>query len=524
MRLLPGLLFAAAVWAQPPCAVQGTVTDKASGVPLAAARVFLTPQDQHRLPALLERSGRSGAFCFTTVEAGDYTLEVQRAGYLDEQYGKGLVLAIRTGVELAPLEVKLLRRAVLSGTVVDGDGEPLAGAAVAVYIRLASREGPEPDEVASQGTDDRGQFRFAGLKPGTYYLGAALHDGRNETTDMLFLDAGGKLRQEGHSQTFYSSAATFGDAKPILVEAGKEVSGMLLTMHKTELRHIAGKVAGNLENGYILVRFPNDDTRGEGISSDGSFLLNGLEPGAYVIEIRAGNQTRGRKEVDTTNGDVDGVTITANLQPLPAFALPVQFRTEGAGPAYRPTQRTFAFLQRSDGKEGSVAQATPEGGFRFTNLSPAVYKLSTFSWGEDEFYVKRILLGGREAAGSTLDLRGGDPGDLVIVMSPKSAIIQGKIATAAPLSQAVTILLVDEEGRQAGRAVADQTGAFHMDHLKPGKLRLYAVQDLASRQWSSDLAAALRERSMAIELKDGETKEVGPLNVITAEQLAAAEK
>ncbi len=498
------LLTVTAAHGQPHCALQGVVTDKTNGDALPGARLFLKTGSS---AALLLRSDRQGKFCFESVEPGDYTLQIQRAGYLDALYGKGLVLAIRAGTELAPLDVKLVRRAVLSGTVLDGDGEPVAGAEVAVYARRKSGDDDEDNEVESSPTDENGNFRFDSLSPGTYYLGASWKNPVNREFAIPFLAAGGKPQQAGYATTFYSAASRIEDAKPLLLEAGKDVAGILLTLRKSQLRYVSGKVIGAPPGAWLGVRHGGDST-GIALSADGSFFRTGLEPGAYTLEVRTGNQIRGRKELDLSNSDAEGVVVAADLSPPAVFSVPVQFRTEGPGPAYRPSSNAFTFLQSTDADGGSLAQPNPDGTFQFQNVSPGVYRLITFAWGDEEYYVKRILLGSQTIDGTNVDLRHGDPGGIVVVMGPKRSGIRGKLAGTRSLSQAVRVLLVDENGRTVASVNCDQTGAFRVEHVAPGRLHVYAMRDFDPDQWNRDIAKELESKSLAIELADGETKEI----------------
>ncbi len=512
------LLAGSAAWAQSDCAVRGVVADQSTGKPIAGVKLLLVRQSSREIPSLLQRSAEQGGFCFETAEPGDYLLETQRAGYLDGTYGGGMILAVRSGVQIPPVSVSLVRRTVLSGTVVDGDGEPFVKAEVHVYRRLRSREDSGQDEVESQETDDRGVFRFGDLPPGTYYLGVTA---KARNPSMPFMDTGGKPRQEGYLESFYSAAARFEDARPIVLQAGKDVTGILLTLRKTQFRHIGGRVVGPPEGAYLRLRHP-ESTKEIPIAADGSFYRGGLEPGPYTIELRTGNLLRGRKDVDLSGGDADGVTIVADRSPAPDFTLAVQFRTDKQGEPYRPSANAFLVLQKLGTNEVRVAQMSADGTFQFTNLTPDIYRLETV-WTLDDFYVKSILLGGQAVTGRTLDLRSGSPGGIQIVMARKSAGLTGQLAGDAPLSQAVTILLVNDRERIEERTHTDQNGQFRMEHAAPGTYRLFAIEQFDVSDWNPDLAAALAAKSLAVELGDGETKKV-TLPLITSQELAAAVK
>ena len=331
MRWIACVLLAGnAAWAQPDCVLRGVVTDQSTGKPVTNVKLFLVRQSPREVPSLLQRSGEQGAFCFETVEPGDYLLETQRAGYLDGTYGEGLILSVRRECRTAAVTVKLVRRAVLSGTVVDADGEPFGKAEVHVYRRLRSREDSGQDEVESQETDDRGVFRFFDLTPGTYYLGVTA-----KTRDSQHAASWMPAESRDRKDTWRASIPPQPVSRmpgPLLLQAGKDVTGLLLTLRKIEFRHIAGKVAGAPAGAYLRLRHP-ESTVGIPIAADGSFYRGGLEPGPYTVELRTGNLLRGRKDVDLSGGDADGVMISADQTPAEDFTLPVQFRAEKAGGA-----------------------------------------------------------------------------------------------------------------------------------------------------------------------------------------------
>lgn len=70
-----GLLVAVPAAGQPSGAVQGTVVDEGGGAPLAAAVVTIEELDRSAA------TGSDGAFSFSDVPAGDYSLTVRRQGF-----------------------------------------------------------------------------------------------------------------------------------------------------------------------------------------------------------------------------------------------------------------------------------------------------------------------------------------------------------------------------------------------------------------------------------------------------------
>jgi hypothetical protein len=91
----------------------------------------------------------------------------------------------------------------------------------------------------------------------------------------------------------------------------------------------------------------------------------------------------------------------------------------------------------------------------------------------------------------------------------------------------VTVLLVDGAAGAGGAeiietAIPDQTGNFQMESLRPGPYRLFAIQDFDEDDWGDPkLAAALAAKSVAVDLKESEKRQV-ELPPITSEEWTAA--
>ncbi len=71
----------------------------------------------------------------------------------------------------------------ISGTAVDADGKPASDYEVVVFPRDSSRWLPGCAMIRSDRPNQRGEFRFAGLRPGAYYVVAVASDDEADWTD-----------------------------------------------------------------------------------------------------------------------------------------------------------------------------------------------------------------------------------------------------------------------------------------------------------------------------------------------------
>jgi hypothetical protein len=124
------LILAGVLVAQPRCSIRGTVVDALTNQPLTKAEVFADSEDDLGLP-VRRITDLQGAFCFEDLAAGDYTLKAGHARYIDSYYGQrrpngpGEVLHVSGREPLVLGAIKMAPQAVISGSVVDDDGDPV---------------------------------------------------------------------------------------------------------------------------------------------------------------------------------------------------------------------------------------------------------------------------------------------------------------------------------------------------------------------------------------------------------------
>src|SRR6476646_1293314 len=112
--------------------ITGRVVASDNGRPVKRARVFVTAAE-------LSGGGRGvltddqGVFDLTELPAGRYTLTVSKSGFVSLSYGQrrplqaGTPLQLADGRQLKGIEFQLPRGSVISGHVLDEDGEAMPG-------------------------------------------------------------------------------------------------------------------------------------------------------------------------------------------------------------------------------------------------------------------------------------------------------------------------------------------------------------------------------------------------------------
>jgi LPXTG-motif cell wall-anchored protein len=146
----------------PGSSISGVVTD-ASGSPLADVNVYVTGIVGFGGSAM---TGADGAYSVTGLPADSYRVQFSKPGFPTEYYDDAGayqdadLVTLGTGQAVAEIDAVLEEAGQISGTVLDYNGNPLAGIGVA-----ASGSGYGWTNTAADGT-----YTITGLKPGAEYV------------------------------------------------------------------------------------------------------------------------------------------------------------------------------------------------------------------------------------------------------------------------------------------------------------------------------------------------------------------
>jgi len=226
---------AASAWSQGPrresttsadaAVVVGRVVADATGAPIRNARVTLSPASTET-PVVL--TDGTGAFRLP-APAGRYAVVATKTGY-----ARGDAMAAGSG-EL--VEVRLKKGAVIAGRVLDDRGEPVAGVQVAALRQTAA--GSVPATVTTTDSDDRGEYRLAGLPDGAFIVGV---------TTFAAVGVRASARLPDPRTTYYPGAATVDEAQALRLQPGDERRGTDIIVAAEQL---AGMPAGLFANRFL---------------------------------------------------------------------------------------------------------------------------------------------------------------------------------------------------------------------------------------------------------------------------------
>ncbi|MGE5570722.1 MAG: carboxypeptidase regulatory-like domain-containing protein [Rhodospirillales bacterium] len=499
LLLTCGLLIAAcltgAAQQEERCTVEGRVVKAGTGEPLSKAKILLQKTDS-RDAFYSASTNESGRFVIQNVPPGRYRLGAERNGYLRTYYGQrrpnqpGTVLRLEPGQRVDNIVVNLVPFGVISGRVVDEDGEPMSRVRVAA-MRLNFINGRR--DLAPVGsadtTDDRGQYRLFGLAPGKYYISA--------TPSPSF---GGIPEADGDEEyvaLFYPGVTDPGQAAPLEVAAGAEINSVDFRLARMPTVRVRGKVLSavpdiRVERGIVVFLMPRGTPFSSGknavVDQEGNFVIRGVAPGSYVLTaFRADRQRRlfGRLPLEVGASSIDNVQLVL----LPGLEVTGRVRFEEGTGKMETLRVLLDSLSGSIGGSGGSVAVKPDGSFVLQNMAADEYRISVLGLTED-CYLKAARVGGMNVLDRSLDLTRGDvPGPIELLVSEAGGRVEGTVLKddQQPAAGATVVLVPDSDRRHRSvlfrSTFADDSGNFVLRGIPPGNYRLLAWEDVEYGAW-----------------------------------------
>ncbi len=251
--------------------IAGKVLNSATGEPVRKAKVSLFSLNEKSPGGWSAVTEAAGNFEIAGLPPGTYTLAVAHEGFVPpNNHGKvkqqRVVLA--AGEEKRDLVVRLTPFGVVLGRILDEDGDPIRRMEVTIMQWHYSSSGRGLEWMAGATTDDRGEYRIFDLTPGRYYL-------KSGATHMT---AG---NDESFAAAYYPGTPDPPSAAAIDVGAGQEVQGIDLTLRRTHVATIRGRVMNpSAEAAVNLTTFREggSSTSNSNSAPDGKFVIGGVMP------------------------------------------------------------------------------------------------------------------------------------------------------------------------------------------------------------------------------------------------------
>ena len=534
-------------------ALSGRVLRGDTGAAVKRAIVRLAGQDTRDRRTV--QTDDNGRYQFTDLQAGRYTVTVSKAGFITLAYGQkhprqpALPIQVDAGRPLVNVNIALPRGSVITGQVVDEDGEPMTRALVQV-LRYVYRQGLRQIEPAgTDQTDDRGQYRVFDLEPGEYFVSVTLPRRRGGVGEggpggrgARGGRGGGGLfgtfdvedpNATGLAPSYYPGVTMLWEAVPLTLGLSQEMAGVNFAAQLVRMARVGGMVFGPdgspargtqvlLTSSEVMGRRPGSTLAGR-VDRDGYFEVTNVPPGSYTVQALSG---RGRRDSEPVFASlkiaVDGQDITdltmmlrhgAEISGMLTFdgtQLPDPSDLERLLVTTSPINPT-PFEQRG----GSNAGVEPDGSFVLSDIGggPRLIRMNRLP---DGLQLKAVYLEGQDVIDAPRDFAAGQSiAGVTLVLTDQITELAGMVHDDR--GDAVTEFTViafptDErlwqpQSRHIMASRPDQNAQYRMRGLPPGDYLLSVVEVVQQGEWFDPrLLADLRRRAARVTLRDGEHK------------------
>ncbi len=455
LSLLGGICLPAATL------IEGSVTNH-PGQPLGGVRVTANSAAGRNQIGNV-RSDSRGRYSLANLPEPRIIISASKPGYfvesINDQSVARLTLDCREPAACRDIEIIMAPAGSVSGLVVDAFSEPLEG----IDVALAPAAVSAPERHLR--SDDRGMFRFGGLRPGEYRIRATAVFPRHP-----------------HAITYR------GRSRVVDLEEGSRLTGVVLSLAPVETYSVSGQVTGfdiGGESAALEAYAIDSDEftqRSAPIGADRSFDLTDVPRGVYELVLAAGNR-RVRLQTLRVEGNLSGVT----LSPMPPTGVMgrVHLPPDAAAASVR-----LEFLPLSETTGREVTANPPGYELELTDFFAGEYLVVA---GNPRFYVSNLEGDDEALTEPRFELSSGELRQLEVVLRSDFGAVSGRLkqrraSGAEPVAAAshYQVALHGPDGVQS--VAADQNGRFHFARLTPGDYRAAA--------WPNITAAEVREEKL----------------------------
>jgi protocatechuate 3,4-dioxygenase beta subunit len=508
------------------CAISGMVVKLAGSEPVKTATVQLQSlQDLARTISVVTDVG--GRFELKGIDPGRYRLKVSRTGFVAQEYGQktpndpGTEIRLAPGQYLRDLLFRLVPWGIIAGRVLDEEGEPLPWAQVSALRETYSNGKRKLAPEALVPTNDLGEYRLFGLKPGRYFVSAkykpGLHVvGRGEVRE----DAGDDSRPE-FLPIYYGGSPDPAKASTITLKAGEEIPSVEILLQPIPTFRVRGRVynvvSGRRSSTGVIVQLErrssnvvsdSPDYQSTVEKPDGSFEIAGVLPGSYTLSafwFEDGRRYQARHPVEVGNADVEGTNL------LISQGVTVPGRIVWDGKPSMDRDELMVSIAPADSRISFNGPARVQGSsFFFRDVYDGTYRLGVIGQSKD-CYIKSIRYGSADALDSGFTVFRGAQASLEVTISSHGARVQGAVTDKEnlPVTGVWVVLVPDDAHRDQSRlyqkTATDQYGHYLLRGIAPGDYKLFCWDDVEDGAWEDpDFLRAFEDRGQKISVNEGD--------------------
>jgi hypothetical protein len=487
--------------------IEVVVRDSATRAPLRGARVTFRGSTS----AIDVNTDQTGRAVFKNLSPGTWYIIPDHPGYIPP--GAATLRVIAANAKTHQVELFLTRGSIVSGRVT-ANGIPV----VQAFVTLVSTtyvQGKKTVDVSfpyrESQTDDRGEYRLIGLRPGDYYVRVTMPSYLPAPWDNNFWESFPRVVY--HPGVLESKNAIFINVRP-----GQDLPAIDIRLPDVRTFKVSGTVSNQVPGGWVDERgrthrrvasyylgpadpeslerivFTNPASLKDGPGpEETTFEIKGVAPGSYYLyaqfeRISGSSDSRFnvRTAVQVGDRDVEGLLITLKA----IGSIRGRVRVEGNTPfpasltriELQQKDRTWGFLSGS----GSAPVDRATGEFIVPSVPEGRFNVM-LRWGAEDAYISDIRQAGRSVLDEGVVADGLDQ-PVEITINPKGATIRGVVQRAESNSEVPAgVTLVPARSRRNNpllykRAETDASGRFSLRGVAPGDYSIFAWSALPPGQ------------------------------------------
>ena len=394
----------------------------------------------------------------------------------------------------------------VDGRVIDGRGEPVAGAAVQLSRReLSNGELRAVATAARATTDEVGHFRLTGVLPGVYYLSASAAISRNSGV------AGVTPTASRTAPAYYPGTTSLQEAQPLRIGIGEELTGMALSLIAVPLATVEGTIrtaAGTPATGLVVGL--EGATFGSAKELPGAtFSFSDVPPGDYVLWARSA------QEVALAHISVAGKDLSQPLVLSKTASVRGRLVLDQAGASSAKPEDFRVILQPVAGTS-STTPGTSNTAVRADGTFEAAGAFGTYLvrvFTPPDWTLDAVRRDGTDVTDMPIDVRGADADGLDVVVTPRLTELAGRVTPRAGISvQGASVVIFADDPERWGRHTRfvrtvqlDREGRFTVRGLPAARYLAVAVSALESGgERDPDLLRSLQPRATSLVIQKGE--------------------
>ena len=503
--------------------IRGHVVAADTGQPLRKAQVRIVSGElrENRMTT----TDADGTFEFKEVVPGRYNVSASKGSYVALQYGQqrpfepGKPLEILATQTIEKVDFALPRGAIITGRVLDEFGEPLPDAMVSMQ-RYQNMGGQRRLMNAGRAamTNDVGEFRLFAVPPGQYYLSATLRN-----TGMM----GDSDDRSGYAPTYFPGTSNVAEAQKVIVGLGQTISDMNMALMPTRTSRVTGTAVDSQGRPMVgmVMAVPRNDSMmmmfgppGQ-IKPDGSFVVSGLTPGRYMLQVRAGmgDGESAYADITVSGDDLTGIRLTASK---PSIVTGRVIIDPAAAQALRPSSVRLGLqpVQMDMMMMGGTPPGALNDDLTFEmKAQPGTFRVTLFGQ-MPGWSIRSVRYRGTDVTDSGMEFRPNeDVADVEVEFTNRVTDVSGVVTnTKGETLKDYSIVVFPQDrdkwtsnSRYLRTTRPDQDGRYKFNGLPPGEYRVIALDYLDSNEWNSpEFLDSIRSKATTFSVNEGESKSV----------------